>query len=93
VPRRPAACGGDLESGFVQARNTNVLAPEAALVKQEPFMVVAAFAFVRPGVPTSMNPVSAFLQGMREEPADQLLPITAFRCTGCGRVELYAGPE
>jgi hypothetical protein len=53
-------------------------------------MVVSAFAFVRPGVPTSANPVKAFAQGLGEEPADQLFPIAAFRCVRCGRVELYA---
>jgi len=53
-------------------------------------MVVSAFAFVRPGTPTSANPVKAFLQGVRDEPGDQLLPLQAYRCTGCGRVELYA---
>ena len=64
--------------------------PDSSPVKQEPFRVVSPFAFVRPGAPTSANPVKAFAQGLHEAPADQLLPIAAFRCIGCGRVELYA---
>jgi hypothetical protein len=53
-------------------------------------MVVTAFAFVQPGIPTSGNPIKAIAQGLREEPDEQLLPLEAYRCTQCGRIELYA---
>jgi hypothetical protein len=53
-------------------------------------VVVTTFAFVRPGVPTSANPVKAFMQGLHEEPEDKPLTLEAFRCVGCGRVEFYA---
>jgi ribosomal protein S14 len=85
MSNRCPVCGAALESGAVRARNQNTLGD-----LNEPFMVVTEFAFVRPGVPTSANPVSAFLQGLREEPSDQALPLTAYRCTRCGRVEFYA---
>jgi hypothetical protein len=77
-------CGAPLEPGTVRARNKNTLADEDFGV------VVSEFSFVRPGTPTSANPISAFQQGMRGEPAEQLIPMSAFRCTRCGRVELYA---
>ena len=83
--KRCIACGVALESGTVRARNRNAWAD-----LNEPGMVVAGFAFVRPGVPTSPNPVSAFLQGTSEVPDEQPLAITAYRCPHCGRVELYA---
>jgi hypothetical protein len=79
-------CGGQLESGSVRARNTG----SGVHGLPEFGMVVTAFAFVRPGVPTSANPVEAFSQGLRAEPEDRLLPVQAFRCTKCGRIELYA---
>ena len=80
------ACGGQLESGSVRARNTG----SGVLGGPELGMVVTAFAFVRPGIPTSSNPIKAFAQGLREEPDEQLLPLQAYRCTQCGRIELYA---
>jgi len=89
MTKKCPACEGELEAGAIRARNTNTLMPDSAVGKQELFMIVAAFAFVRPGVPTSANPVKAFLQGLREEPGEQALPLVAYRCTGCGRVELY----
>ena len=43
-----------------------------------------------PGVPTSPNVLSAFLQGLKDVPGDQLLPITVYRCTACGhKFELF----
>jgi hypothetical protein len=79
-------CGGQLESGSVRARNTD----SGVLGRPELGMVVTAFAFVRPGIPTSSNPIKAFAQALREEPDEQLLPLQAYRCTQCGRIELYA---
>lgn len=82
------ACGGQLEPGAIRARNMG------SSVHSGPQMgvVVSVFAFVRPGVPTSANPIKALLQGLHEEPEDQPLTLEAFRCTKCGRVEFYA-PE
>ena len=90
MSKRCVACGGELETGVIQARNVSPLLPEEALVKEDPLTVVSRFAFVRPGVPTAPNVLSAFLQGLKDVPGDQLLPITAYRCTGCGRLDLYA---
>jgi hypothetical protein len=92
MSKRCVACGGELEAGAMQARSTSPLLPDEALVKEDPLTVVSRFAFVRPGVPTSPNVLKAFLQGLHDEPGDQLLPIVALRCTGCGRLELYANP-
>jgi hypothetical protein len=84
--KRCVACGGRLEAGAIRARNT-----EAGVSGiPELGMVVSSFTFVRPGTPTSANPVTAFLQGLREEPGERLLPLEAFRCTECGRVEMFA---
>jgi hypothetical protein len=85
MDNRCAGCGGPLEPGTLRARNmtTGPGMPELG-------MVVSAFAFIRPGTPTSANPVKALLQGLREEPEDVAFDLVAFRCTGCGRLELYA---
>jgi hypothetical protein len=85
MEKRCVGCGGQLESGVVRARNTSTTVGPV-----QPGIVVTAFAFVRPGTPTSANPVKAFVQGLREEPGEESLPLEAFRCVGCGRVELYA---
>jgi len=87
MTRQCSTCGGQLEAGTIRARNTS-----AGFDIKEPWMMVSAFTFVRPGMPTSANPGTAFLQGLREEPEEKLLPLEAFRCTGCGRVEIFA-PE
>jgi hypothetical protein len=84
---RCAICGGELEKGRVQARNTG------AGMLAELGMVVSRFAFVRPGTTTSMNPIDAFAQGMREEPEDATIPLFAIRCRSCGRVELVTDPD
>jgi hypothetical protein len=85
MDRQCIACGGQLETGTLGARNTSSVSDLSELL-----MAVTAFAFIRPGVPTSSNPVRAFVQGLRDEPGEQQLPIVAFRCVKCGRVELYA---
>ena len=46
--------------------------------------------FVVPGTPTSLNPVTAFQQGLEEEPANQAYLIEGWRCPHCGVVELFA---
>lgn len=88
MDRRCAACGGALEAGAARAETGVTLTPGTALLGPAP---PGGLVFVRPGVPTAGNPVSAFLQGLREEPATEPLAIAAYRCVGCGRVELYAG--
>jgi hypothetical protein len=80
MDRQCIACGGQLETGALGARNTSTVSD----------LSDTGFAFIRPGVPTSSNPVRAFVQGLHDEPGDQQLPIVAFRCVKCGRVELYA---
>ena len=85
MEKRCVACGGQLEPGVIRPRKTSVVIGAAELECTEP-----ALTFVRPGAPTSGNRVKAFLQGLREEPEEQPLTLEAFRCVGCGRVELYA---
>jgi hypothetical protein len=85
-------CGGPLERGTIQGRNFP--APfEEATGYRDPVKVVSELSFVRPGVPTSPNPVKAFLQGLKEEKSDEWLPVTAYRCKQCGRLELSACQE
>ncbi len=85
MDKRCAGCGDPLEPGTLQAQNmgSGGRGPELG-------MVVSSFAFIRPGTPTSANPLKALMQGLREEPDDVAFALAAFRCTGCGRVELYA---
>jgi hypothetical protein len=52
--------------------------------------IVSEVLFVRPGTHTSRNPISAFRQGMAEEPSDETFPVTAWRCPQCGLLELCA---
>ena len=81
-----SSCGGALEQGTLRAQPADMLKGAS----KESFRVVSGFSFVRPGAPTSPNPIAAFQQGLRDEPSDQLIPIVPFRCVECGRVELYA---
>lgn len=81
-------CGGPIQSGLLQARNASSITDFA-----EPGTRVMRFCFVLPGTPISWNPITAFKQGLAEEPSDQLFPLVARRCTECGYVEMYAGNE
>jgi len=85
MDKQCVGCGGRLEAGAIRAQNTATGTDLPQLG-----MVVTAFAFVRPGTPTSANPLKAFAQGLRDEPGEQLLPLEVFRCTACGRVEVFA---
>lgn len=79
MDKQCSACGGQLEPGFLRAHCV--------------WLILNSFDFIRPNVPTSANPVRAFFQGLHEEPGEQRLPLAAFRCTGCGRLELFAPDE
>ena len=74
--QRCAACGGQLERGVLQAAKAG-----------------STFTFVRTGEPKPrpLNPIKAILQIWREISGAEDLPLEAFRCVRCGRVELYAG--
>jgi len=85
---RCVGCGGQLEIGSIRASRKGPWEQG----KEESYAVETGLAFVRPGVTTAPGMLAAFLQGLREEPGDELLPIVALRCVGCGRVELYAEP-
>lgn len=89
MSRRCVGCGSELEAGTIRASQKG----PAESGKEESFAADVGLAFARPGVPTAPGLLAAFLQGLREEPGDELLPIVALRCTGCGRVELYALPR
>jgi hypothetical protein len=88
VSKRCGVCGAELECGILHARNQSTVTDI-----NEPLMAVTEFAFVRPGVPTSPNLVTAFLQGIRGESSDQALAVIAYRCTRCGWLELYAADK
>ena len=88
MSRRCVGCGGELEGGTIRASQKGPLEPD-----KESYAAGTGLAFARPGVPTAPGVLTAFLQGLREEPGDELLPIVALRRTGCGRVELYAPPR
>src|SRR5262245_34860429 len=89
MSRRCGGWGGELEAGAIRTGERGLAEPG----KQESFATGSGLAFARPGVPTAPGVLAALLQGLREEPGDELLPIVALRCTGCGRVELYAPPR
>jgi hypothetical protein len=50
---------------------------------------------VSTGAPTSLNPIQAVLQGVREEPPyrEEVSPICGRVCADCGRVEFFIDPE
>ena len=53
----------------------------------------AAGEFLIPGTKTSINPITAFQQGMSGEPGDRVFPwstILGYRCSQCGYLEMYA---
>jgi hypothetical protein len=89
MSRRCVGCGGELEAGSVRASDRG----RSDRGTEESYAADAGLAFARPGVPTAPGLLAAVLQGLREEPGDELLPIVALRCTGCGRLELYAPPR
>ena len=82
LDRKCAKCGGALEAGSLRARDTQDLTSK-----------VAEFSFVRPGEPTSCNPIEAFRQGMAGQPSEWQFPVLAWRCSRCGLVELYASDQ
>ena len=47
------------------------------------------------GVPTSLNPIQAVLQGVREDPPyrEEVTPIRGRICSDCGRVEFFIDSE
>jgi hypothetical protein len=50
---------------------------------------------VQSGTPTSLNPVEAVRQGMRDEPAynEQAWPVWGRACSKCGVVEFCLAPD
>jgi hypothetical protein len=75
-------CGVEMEAGAATAHGLlgAVMQPPA-----EPRLM-----FVIPGTPTSLNPVTAFRQGMSGEPGERAYLLRGYRCPGCAFVELYA---
>ena len=72
-------CGTALEKGSLRGRASPMSIP-----------IVSELLFVRPGTPTSWNPVEAVRQGMAGEPTDEAFPVVAWRCPKCGLLELCA---
>jgi hypothetical protein len=52
---------------------------------------IVFLAFVIPGNKTSLNPISAFIQGLNDESSDQVYRYSNFLgylCKGCGYFEM-----
>ena len=75
-------CGVDMEEGAATARG---LLGGATRPADQPMLV-----FVVPGTATSLNPVTAFRQGLSGEPDARAYLMRGYRCPSCGRVELFA---
>jgi hypothetical protein len=50
----------------------------------------ARLIFVVAGVPTSLNPMNAFFQGLSDVASNRPYHIRGTRCMKCGFLELYA---
>jgi len=77
-----AKCGGTLEAGFATADG---LIGGNGVEGETPKLL-----FIVLGKATSANPITAFKQGLSDEPANRSYGIRGFRCSQCGAVELYA---
>jgi hypothetical protein len=82
LDRKCMRCAVALEAGLLRARETPMT-----------LLIIREFLFVRPGTPTSWNPLEAVRQGTAGEPTDETFPVTAWRCPQCGLVELCATKE
>jgi hypothetical protein len=72
-------CGGVMVRGALHIRGTSQTRVRAV--------------FVIPGVPTSLNPIAAFKQGLSDEPGDEVIDlqeIGGLLCRACGFIELHA---
>ncbi|MFO0917193.1 MAG: hypothetical protein U0872_02635 [Planctomycetaceae bacterium] len=74
-------CGGALNAGF-----TTALLGFGPRIEDRKSKLL----FVELGNPSSLNPIAAFQQGLREEPGDTAYLIDGYRCSKCGSLELYA---
>ena len=63
------------------------------LFGMQPGVHEAKVVFVAPGIKTSLNPITAFKQGLGDEPSDKEFAIEAFRCEQCGRIEFYCADK
>jgi hypothetical protein len=88
-----ARCGGQLQMGTFRAISVLVGGVAGQLTAPATEAERSDLRFVHPGTPTAPNVLRAFLQGLREEKDDVELPVTAWRCERCGRLELYAPEE
>lgn len=53
----------------------------------------AKVVFVAPGIKTNLNPITAFKQGLEDQPADKEHSIKAFCSEQCGRIEFFCSGE
>ena len=88
VSKRCGDCGAELECGILHARNQSTVT-----AINEPLMAVTEFAFVRPSAPTSPNLVTRSSRECGASRPTRHWPVMAYRCTRCGRLELYAADE
>jgi hypothetical protein len=82
MDKRCVACGGQLEPGVIETQKPTLT--------RGMFDLASHLTFVRRGEPPPKSFVEAVRQAWREG-GRRRLPLEAFRCVGCGRVELYTG--
>ena len=75
-------CGGEMILGHLEASSIE-------------FSGLVPKFVIRSGVPTSVNPISAIIQGIRNKPAyrESSWPIRSRACTRCGVIEYCLSPE
>ena len=78
-------CGGPLQAGV-----TSAIGLVGEVVRDSPH---AGLMFVVPGQRTSANPITAFQQGLADEPSDRFYQVKGFRCSNCGALDFYADEE
>ncbi len=83
IDTRCLRCGCDMEPCDLKLSNLGFGSPvdDSSLVVR------------KPGAKVSMNPITAFRQGLNGEPDDIDYPLVAYRCRSCSKVELYAPPS
>ena len=78
-------CGGALQAGV-----TSAIGLVGGAERESPH---SGLIFIVPGHPTSANPITAFQQGLANEPSDRFYHIKGLRCSNCGALVLYADEE
>jgi hypothetical protein len=78
-------CGGRMEAGVTK--------PDRVYLRGASVGSQAGLVFIVPGAKTSMNPITAFKQGLSSEESSRGYRVEGFRCSSCGFLEMYGGEE